>query len=149
MSASPVNAALTQLIQSCRDDQEGFLTAAENVNDGELKLLFSEIAMQRLQFTDELRDLASRTGGSIEPSGTFAGAIQRGWMNLKAVMNGGDARSILTTCDDSEASTLSKYDTALGNKEIPAEIQQVICKQFNAILPVHERIHLLRQKYGG
>ena len=143
-SASPVTSVLTSLIETCADDQEGFLTAAENVKDAELKLLFSEIAMQRLQFAEELRGLAQGVGGKIEAGGTLAGAFHRAWMQLKAAVTGGEEHAILTACERSEESTLSRYREMLDRQDLPADIQNVIRQQFVSIRPVQKCVRELR-----
>ena len=38
---SDLRLTLNELIQTCRDGQEGFLTAAENVDDAEAKRVFN------------------------------------------------------------------------------------------------------------
>jgi uncharacterized protein (TIGR02284 family) len=143
-STSRLTSALTSLIETCADDQEGFLTAAENVKNAELKLLFSEIAMQRLQFAKELRGLAQGFGGTIETGGTLAGAFHRAWMQLKAAVTGGDELAILTACERSEESTLARYREMLDRPDLPADIQNVIRQQFVSIRPVQKCVRELR-----
>src|SRR5439155_22838181 len=41
-------------IETCRDTEKGFQTAAEHINDPVLKKLFNEYSVQRAQFASEL-----------------------------------------------------------------------------------------------
>ena len=143
-STSPVTYALTSLIETCKDDQEEFLTAAENVKNPELKFLFSEIAMQRLQFAEELQGLAQGFGEKIETRGTFAGAFHRAWMQLKGAITDGDEHAILAACERSEESTLSKYRHMLERQDLPTSIQNIIRQQFVSIRPVQKCVRELR-----
>jgi len=147
MATSSVTSALTSLIETCKDDQEGFLTAATNVKNEELKLLFSEIAMQRLQFAEELQRLAQGCDEKIETGGTLVGAFHRAWMQLKAAINGGDEHATLTACESSEASTLSRYRDALDRQDLPADIQKVIRQQLVSIRPVQKCVRELRVEF--
>ena len=55
LSTDDVVSCLIDLIETCKDGQEGFKDAAEAVKDGELKTLFFEYSQQRAQFARHLR----------------------------------------------------------------------------------------------
>ena len=57
-SNSILRPVIDGLIQTCRDGQEGFRTAAENVEDAPMKQFFNKFSMQRAQFTGELQTYA-------------------------------------------------------------------------------------------
>ena len=84
-----LRSTLNDLIQTCRDGQEGFLTAAENLKEGEVKRLLSECSLQRAKFTGELQSAAHDLGDSNpENASSMAGTLHRGWINLKFVSRG-------------------------------------------------------------
>src|ERR1051326_6858590 len=94
---------LNHLIQTCKDGQEGFLTAAENVHDAGVKQLFNECSLQRSKYAGELQSLAHELGESNpEYASSVSGAMHRGWINVKSAAIHGDARAILRECERGE-----------------------------------------------
>src|SRR5439155_26081840 len=75
---------INNLIETLKDGQKGFKEAADAVNDPQLKSLFTEYSQQRSRFASELQTEA-RSVGEAEPEtgGSAAGAMHRGWINLK------------------------------------------------------------------
>ena len=68
-SNEQVIATLNDLIQTCRDGQEGFRTAAEGVRSAELCERFQTYARQRASFIGELQDEVRRLGGGAQEGG--------------------------------------------------------------------------------
>ena len=64
---------LNPLIETCKDGQEGFRSAAENVKSADFKSLFAELSMQRQQFAGELQRLVLNLGEEAETSNSFGG----------------------------------------------------------------------------
>jgi uncharacterized protein (TIGR02284 family) len=135
---------LNDLIQTCRDGQEGFLTAAENVQGAELKKLFNECSLQRARFTGELQQTAHSLGDSNpENSSSVSGTLHRGWINLKTAIGGRDQHAILAECERGEDTAVAEYKKVLA-LELPANIRDTIQNQYTAILATHDRIKALR-----
>src|SRR5258708_27670037 len=90
MTNNEVISTLNKLIETCKDGQEGFKIAAEGVERSDLKSFFYEYSQQRSQFAGELQTLVQTLGGDPENSGSFSGALHRGWMNIKSAVTGKD-----------------------------------------------------------
>jgi uncharacterized protein (TIGR02284 family) len=143
-SNSELRSTLNDLIQTCRDGQEGFLTAAENVQGEELKKVFNECSLQRAKFTGELQQAAHDLGNSNpENSSSVSGTLHRGWINLKTAIGGRDQHAILAECERGEDAAVEEYKKALA-LELPANIRDTIQHQHAAILATHDRIKALR-----
>jgi uncharacterized protein (TIGR02284 family) len=143
-SNSELRSTLNHLIQTCRDGQEGFLTAAENVRGDELKRLFNECSLQRAKFTGELQSAAHGLGDSNpETSSSVSGTLHRGWINLKTAIGGRDQQAILAECERGEDIAVSEYRKALA-LELPANIRDIIQHQHAAVLATHDRVKELR-----
>lgn len=131
---------LNHLIQNCRDGQEGFLTAAENVQVDALKKLFNECSLQRAKFTGELQSAAHGLGNSNpETFGSVSGVLHRGWINLKTAIGGRDQQDILAECERGEDIAAAEYKKALDLK-LPADIRDIIQHQHAAIVATHNRV---------
>jgi uncharacterized protein (TIGR02284 family) len=146
-SNAEVISALNNLIETCRDGQEGFQTAADAVRSGELKQLFREYSQQRARFVSELQSEVRRLGGDPEDSGSVAASLHRGWIGLKSVVTGSDDNSILAECERGEDSAVANYRAALDT-DLPAHVRALVERQFSEVKQAHERVRSL-EKAGG
>ena len=147
-SNEEVISTLNGLIQTCRDGQEGFETAADGVENGELKKLFRDYSRQRAGFVGELRDEVRRLGGEPADSGTLGGSLHRGWMDIRAAVSGGDDAGIITECERGEDAAVKNYSAALG-RDMPAGVRPVVERQFAAVKEAHDRIRSLQRASGA
>jgi uncharacterized protein (TIGR02284 family) len=138
-----VISTLNGLIQTCKDGQEGFKEAAEGVERSDLKSLFYEFSQQRAQFAGELQNLVQTLGGDPENSGSFSGAIHRGWINIKSAVTGKDEASILNECERGEDSAKNTYKDAL-KESLPGYVLETIQTQYSSVQQAHDRIKALR-----
>lgn len=134
---------LNNLIETCKDGQNGFKEAAEGVERADLKTLFYECAQQRSQFSGELQSLVRELGGEPSDSGSVSGSIHQGWINLKSAITGQDEKAILNECERGEDSALNAYKNAL-EEELPANVRSVVQEQASTVKATHDKIKSLR-----
>lgn len=139
-----VISTLNNLIETCKDGQNGFQTAADGVKNSELKTLFNTYAQQRAQFAGDLQSEVRRLGGDPEKTGSVAASLHRGWINIKSAVTGEDESSVLAECERGEDSAVSNYQDALGS-ELPADVRDVVQRQFTQIKEAHDRIRSLEK----
>jgi len=142
-SSDDVISTLNGLIETCKDGQEGFKEAAEGVERSDLKSLFYEFSQQRAQFAGELQQLVQQLGGDPGNSGSVAGALHRGWINIKSAVMGRDESSILAECERGEDSAKNNFKAAL-EEALPANVMEVVQQQYVAVQSAHDRIKALR-----
>jgi uncharacterized protein (TIGR02284 family) len=148
-SDEEVISVLNGLIETCRDGQEGFRTAAEGVKRAELRELFHGYARQRAGFAGELQDEVRRLGGEPERAGSLAATLHRGWMGLRAALEGGDDRAIISECERGEDVALGAYRSALDT-DMPANVRSLVERQFAEVKEAHNLIaNLERQTDAG
>lgn len=134
---------LNDLIQICKDGEQGYQTAAETVNNTELETMFRGYAKQRAAFVRELEAEVERLGGQSSESGNVGAAIHRGWMNLKATLSGGDPGAAIGACESGDESALAAYDR-VANTDITGKVRALVEKQLQQVKETHTR--LLRLK---
>jgi uncharacterized protein (TIGR02284 family) len=135
---------LNDLIETLKDGQEGFKRAAEAVKDRQLKSLFSEYSQQRSLFASALQNEVRSLGQTKpEASSTAAGALHRGWINLKSALSGGDDHAILAECERGEDSAVEEYKKALDDDLSPS-LYELVSRQYSDIKAAHDRIRNLR-----
>ena len=137
-NTSEVIAILNNLIETCKDRQYGYRTAASAVKNSSLKTLFQGYEQQAAQHAAELQQEVRRLGGDPEKSGSLAGWFMRGWMNLTSAV-GGDESGIVSECERGEDSAKSNYENAL-REFLPADVQALVQRQFAAIKEGHDRM---------
>jgi uncharacterized protein (TIGR02284 family) len=136
-------ASLNDLVETCRDGEKGFRSAAEHVKDENLKLFFNRISHQRAQFVSELQAEVRQLGGEAAESGSVSGAFHRGWMNLKSAIAGGDD-ALISECEWGEDSALRNYERVL-KQNLPPNVLPVVKHQYTQIKDTHNRIHELER----
>jgi len=150
--ATPSNdeiiSTLNGLIETCKDGQEGFKQAAEGVERSDLKSLFFEFSQQRAHFAGELQSIVQTLGEEPTTSGSTAGALHRGWINIKSAVLGKDEKAVLNECERGEDSAKNAYKNALEEK-LPTYIADVIKNQYDSVLMAHDRIKALRDSFGA
>ena len=135
---------LDELIETLRDGQEGFKQAADAVSDPKLKSLFRDYSDQRARFVTALRTEARRFGDKQpENDSSTAGALHRGWINLKSALTGGDEHTILAECERGEDSAVEEFQKAMQDG-LPPMVQEIVSRQYVEIKAAHDRIRDLR-----
>ena len=138
--------ALQELIEICRDGQNGYRDGSEHVKSTQLKRLLSEVSLERAKFAGDLENEAIRYGKSdVDRSGTVLGAVHRGWTNLKAALGGGDD-AILASMEQGDKFAKDYYDRYIQDDQIPDELLGIIRNQAQAIVGTLDRVRALRRQ---
>lgn len=136
---------LNNLIETLKDGQEGFRAASEDIGSSELKTLFSKYSLQRAQFAGELQEAVITLGDhDPEDSGSVAGAIHRGWIDLKAALMSKDEHAVLAECERGEDVAVAAYRKALEEEDLPANIRAIVQKQATEVKAAHDKVRNLR-----
>src|ERR1700694_3542382 len=110
-----VISTLNNLVETCKDGQNGFRTAGEGVKDAKLTTLCNTFSQQRRQFAAELQNEDRRLGGDPEKTGSTAAVLYRGWINIKSAVTGEDEGAVISECERGEDSAVKSYEQALKN----------------------------------
>jgi uncharacterized protein (TIGR02284 family) len=142
MDSDEVIATLNDLIETCKDGEEGFRTCADDVKDTSLKSFFSNRAQSCAAAATELQNLVRSYGGDPERSSGLGGAIHRRWVDIKAALLGSDDTAVLKECERGEDVAVSSYRRAL-ERNLPVEVRGVVEKQFQGVLQNHDQVRSL------
>jgi uncharacterized protein (TIGR02284 family) len=144
--------AINDLVETCKDGMKGYETAAESVENPQIKAELSRFSQQRAQFVNELETQARQIGITARHETTLegaaldvAGAVHRGWINLKSALTGQDSKAVLNECENGDAAALKTYEEALTVENLPTNIKNVIAKQHSEILEAKNKITALKQ----
>jgi uncharacterized protein (TIGR02284 family) len=136
---------LNNLIETVKDGEKGFRTAAEGLKNPQTKSLFGEYASQRAQMARELQDEVRRLGGDPEKSGSTSGALHRGWIDIKSVVTGKDDHAIVAEAERGEDVAKNVYDEAL-KEPLPASAQTIVQQQAAKVRIAHDRVREIRDR---
>jgi uncharacterized protein (TIGR02284 family) len=141
-----VNEALENLVLINNERHEGFQQAAEDIEDSDLKSLFTTYATQSRQFGGELRSYIDMDEDAPDRDETsFASKLHRTWIDIKSAVSGRNRKAILASCEFGEDFALNAYKEALNDvSTYPAELQSIIQKQKASIQESHDRIKMMR-----
>lgn len=140
---------LKNLAEICHTGHEGYTTAAESIQNPEYASLFNSFAQQRRSFEEELKQAERRLGGNPENEGggglltDAAGALHRGWINLKSAITGGKDHAILEECERGEDAAVAAYKDAM-EKQLPQDVAQMVRQQYKSVQEAHVRVRSLR-----
>jgi uncharacterized protein (TIGR02284 family) len=125
MAERTERAVLNHLIETCRDAERGFRTAAEHVANPEVKRTFLRLAQQRHEFAEELLPHAYRLGGAADADGTGMATMHRTWMQVRARLAANPERAIVEEAVRGERYARSVYDEAVQDV-LPPDVRDIV-----------------------
>jgi uncharacterized protein (TIGR02284 family) len=135
---------LNDLIEVLKDGEEGFKTAASDVKVPDLSLVFTRYAVQRAEFASELQARVLALGADVETSGSVAGSIHRGWINLKSALSSNEPHAVLAEAERGEDSAVAAYRKALDEARLDTSTQDIISRQYADVKSAHDHVKMLR-----
>jgi uncharacterized protein (TIGR02284 family) len=144
--ADSIVSILNNLIETSKNGEMGFNAAADDTKTAELQTTFRQRARDCAAGAADLQQLVARLGGQPEKGGSAAGAIHRGWVNLKAALSPRTDLAILEECERGEDVAKAHYGKAL-EAEMPDDIRQVVRRQYDGVIHNHNQIRDLRDRY--
>ena len=136
---------LNNLIETCRDGEIGFTTAAEGLQDPPIKAKFLEYSRQRAGFVSELQAEVRKLGGDPETSGSVSGSLHRGWLNIKSIITGKDDHAIVAEAERGEDVAKAAYEDAL-KETLPSSARAVVLHQSTQVRHAHDHVRDLRDR---
>jgi uncharacterized protein (TIGR02284 family) len=143
MEQSILIATLNDLLETCRDAHAGYQLAAHGLKDMRLKRALGQLALERKKCEEELRAEIERRGATAAAHGTVAGALHRGWLQVKELGRAQPA-TILEECARGEAVAIRSYREALA-QDLPPEARQLVALQLDRISAARDHVLELRR----
>ena len=144
MDKDDVVDTLNDLIETCKDGENGFLTCAEDIKNQQLKATFTKAAGRCAEAARELQAEVQKLGGTPERKGSLAGSAHRRWVDIKSAIMGKDDAAVLSECERGEDVAKSSYQKAL-EKDLPAGIKAIVLRQYEGVLEHHDLVRSLEK----
>jgi uncharacterized protein (TIGR02284 family) len=145
MSNDKTITTLNNLIETCKDGELGFKTAAEGLKSAEIKQKFLDYSRQRAEMVRDLQAEVRRLGGDPEKSGSVSGSLHRGWLDIKSVITGKDDHAIVAEAERGEDVAKTVYENAL-KEALPATVLAIVQQQAVKVRQVHDQVRNLRDR---
>lgn len=136
---------LNSLIETCKDGELGFKTAADGLRNPDTKAQFLEYARQRASMAADLQAEVRRLGGDPEKSGSISGSLHRGWVDIKSAITGKDDHAILAEAERGEDVAKKAYENAL-KETLPSTAQTLVQRQAGMVRQAHDHVKGLRDR---
>ncbi|HEU4681492.1 MAG TPA: PA2169 family four-helix-bundle protein [Gemmatimonadales bacterium] len=146
-SASEAAPTLNDLIQTCKDGEHGYQSAALLVDDLNLRHLFQSYAQQRAEFAAELQLEVQRLGSDPVESGHASAALHRAWMGIKEGVAGGDEGSIISECERGEDLAVRQYRDTI-DAGLPGDLRSIVERQYLQVKEAHDHVRSLERAHG-
>jgi uncharacterized protein (TIGR02284 family) len=145
MDNTNVISVLNNLIETCKDGEEGFKVAAEGLTSASIKTKFLEYSRQRAQMARELQDEVRRLGADPEKKGSVAGTMHRGWLNIRSIVSGKDDHAIVAEAERGEDVAKGVYESAL-KESLPQSAQTLVQQQASKVRQAHDDVRNIRDR---
>jgi len=136
---------LNNLVETCKDGELGFKTAAEGLTSAEIKGKFLEYSRQRAEMARQLQNEVRTLGGDPEKSGSVSGSLHRGWLDIKSVITGKDDHAIVAEAERGEDVAKSAYENAL-KEALPGSALTVVQQQAAKVRQAHDNVRDIRDR---
>jgi uncharacterized protein (TIGR02284 family) len=138
---------LNELIQTCKDGENGFRAAAESVEDSNLRHLFESYAQQRAEFGAELQLEVRRLAEDPEETGHVAATFHRGGLDIKTDLTGRDEAMVIAECEQSEDLAVRVYRKSLVS-DLPDDLRMIVERQLLEIKEAHDHLRSLERSHA-
>ena len=136
---------LNNLIETCKDGELGFKTAAQGLKAPDIKATFLEYSRQRNEMVRQLQAEVRRLGGDPEKSGSVSGSLHRGWLDIKSAITGKDDHAIVAEAERGEDVAKSTFESAL-KETLPASALTLVQQQAAIVRQTHDRVREIRDR---
>jgi uncharacterized protein (TIGR02284 family) len=136
---------LNNLIETCKDGEQGFKTAAEGLTSPDIKAQFMQYSRDRAQMSRELQAEVRSLGGDPERSGSMSGSLHRGWLDIKSAITGKDDHAILVEAERGEDVAKTAYQNAL-KETLPTSTQAIVQQQAIRVRQAHDDVRNMRDR---
>jgi uncharacterized protein (TIGR02284 family) len=135
---------LNTLIATLIDSVDGYQKAAADTENSRYAEMFNARARERQQAVTSLQACVARLGGNPEDDGTTAGAVHRGWINLKEAVVGRDDEAIVNSVESGEDYLKEKFEAALRHTDLPAEARSAVQEAWTSVKSGHDQMSQLK-----
>jgi uncharacterized protein (TIGR02284 family) len=152
-AVDPTVSTLNELIQTCKDGENGFRAAAESVEDSNLRHLLESYAQQRAEFAADLQLEVRRLVEDPVDTGRTTAALQRTWpdtkagLETKAGLTKRDEATVIAECEQCDDAAVRAYQKSLDS-HLPGDLRMIVERQLVEVKEAHDHILSLERSHA-
>ena len=137
---------LNKLVEINNDRIEVYETAAKEINDQDLKSLFSQFVQISLTCIQELSNEIYKLGGIPTKGTKHTGKFLWKWMDVEAALTVNDFKTILKACKYSEKQAINVYKNVLTEdlQHLRLAQRSMIRNQYSLIQSSRSTVKIMR-----
>ncbi len=139
--------AIQDLIQANLDSANGFKEVSKGVDDPVVSGLCTAIGAQRENHASELQYYVVLNGERARTEGTWLASLHRVWLDLRAMLNGGDPYALLGEVERGEDQIKTAYEETL-KRTAGSALNDVLTKQYANVKIERDQIVAVREKHN-
>lgn len=143
MSNSHDITVLNTLIATTLDSVKGYTHAGEESNSRH-SAFFTEMASERSQMAARLQEQVRALGGDPEDESSTAGALHRGFLNLKEAITGSDETALINEVERGEDYIKEKFEAAIRDDDLMPQTRGAIEQAFASVRKGHDRVSAMK-----
>lgn len=136
---------LKTLATTLIDSVNGYRDAAENAPSGTLRELFLESAVERQFAVDRLQETIRQLGGEVDDDPSLLGQAHQRWLDLKAMLEGGDEDAILAEVERGESYLQQKFEESVGDESVRGPARAAIDEAYRSVCRRFEQVKAIRE----
>ena len=135
---------VNDLIKTTIDSVDGYRSAAEDANNNQFQVIFSERANERQHVADELRQHVRSFGGDPQDDGSILAGAHRAFMDLRDAITGRDDKAVIAEVERGEDHIKAKFESALEDVNLGTETRTLISKCYDSVKSGHDQMRDLK-----
>jgi uncharacterized protein (TIGR02284 family) len=138
-----MNDTVYDVIDICRDGEQGFAAAADTIVSDALKRELLTYSRERADFADALSDALEELGYAPRARDSAPGPIHCEWIDQLEKIGNNNEHTVLVACERGEDAAMEAYAEAMG-APISGRLAELISDQYQVVAATHGRIRELR-----
>lgn len=137
---------LNSLIETTLDSADGYGQAAERASNTSYKNLFQQWSTERRQVVNDLQGQVRVLGGTPDTDGSTLAAGHRMFLKLRDSVTKND-ESVIDEVERGEDFIKAKYETALEDEELSAQVRDALVRAYGSIKSGHDQARNLKHSF--
>lgn len=142
-----VGEKLNALLQKNIEAKQGFLKAAEKMENPAIQSFFNNKARERKDFARQLEAYLNQLNIESKEEDSIKSKVHRTWMDIRTLVSSDQEEAVLEEVIRGENAILEKYREILDNESVPSTTRNFLNAQMNKIetgLEIVEKMEAVR-----
>ena len=143
MSTNTDIAKLDDLIVTTVDSIRGYEYSSEHAEAGRYATFFAQMAQDRLEMLDQLRQASRALGGTPAEYGSLAGTVHRRIEAFRRVLGGGD-EAMISEIERGEDYLKEEFERAMHDEHVSPETRALMERCYASVRAGHDRVSAIK-----